>query len=229
MDTKSLGSEAGDLFWPGFVDAISCLVLNLLFLTMVLTIAVFVLGQGQALHRREALASVAADKPAPASAPAQPAPPALPAPAIKAAPTPVPLPASVAPEPVRAEQAPVALKSDNRVAVNGDVRVGEDGTSDALLLIIFSSDTVIVPSEQRDALVQRLRALDEQQPGQTYEVRVATDTTISDARRSAYFRAISVRDLMMQAGIRPLSITLRMQSKGLAGGEGVVRIYRRQE
>ena len=62
MHAKSLGTEADSLFWPGFVDAIACLVLNLLFLTMVLTIAVFVLGQGQSTHEKDLLARQTAEK-----------------------------------------------------------------------------------------------------------------------------------------------------------------------
>ena len=35
------GSDGNDTFWPGYVDAISNLVLNLLFVVAILTIAVF--------------------------------------------------------------------------------------------------------------------------------------------------------------------------------------------
>lgn len=37
-------NDASDIFWPGYVDAISNLVLNLLFLLMIMTIGIFIYG-----------------------------------------------------------------------------------------------------------------------------------------------------------------------------------------
>ncbi len=234
MSAKSMGSEVDGLFWPGFVDAISCLVLNLLFLTMVLTIAVFVLGQAQSVTVKELVEYKAVNKAEHeqemieqlrhTSAPNPP--PAL----LVPAPAPAPVraqayPPAAASAPRAPGSPPFVLKPEPNPAVTGDVRIGGDARSNALIDIVFSSQIVIVPQERRAELVARMREIEATHPGRDYEVRIATDTTLSDARRNAYFRAVSVRDLMLAAGIRPLSISLRMESNGPAGGEGVVRIY----
>ena len=226
MRAKSLGSEADVLFWPGYVDAISCLVLNLLFLTMVLTIAVFILGQGQALNRSElpdpqVIAAALPSTEVPLKAQEK-----LPTREPRSI---APLPAPVSAKPPEVVRPLMSFKSDAEPVVNGAVRVGAEGISDALLVITLRGDTLIVPREQRDALVEKLREIDALQPEQGYEVRIATDTTLSDARRRSYVRAMSVRDVMLAAGIRPISITLRMESNGPSGGDGVVRVHRRQE
>lgn len=220
MQEESLGSEVDGLFWPGFVDAVSCLVLNLLFLTMVLTIAVFVLAQGQALQRQQ---MPVRDTPGNVMvvSPSQQFDVSVTAPA--------PAPARTLAKPSQPSRPSLFLPPEIDPQANGEVRVDEDSSVEAQLVVIFNSATVIVPQAQRDALVARLRELEALQPGHAYEVRVATDITLSDARRNAYFRAVSMRDLMMAAGIRPLAITLRMENKKAVDGEGAVRIYRRND
>ena len=208
MHAKSLGTEADSLFWPGFVDAIACLVLNLLFLTMVLTIAVFVLGQGQSTHEKDLLARQTAEKK---------------------------LLEYKALEQYRAAHAPntpldkVTPKTGVKPAAAGDVRVTQDVNSHALVSVIFNNQTVAVPDDKRAALIAKLREIDAAQPGQAYELHIATDTTLADERRNAYSRAMSVRDLMLEAGIRPLSITLRMESGGTVADEAVMRVYLRTD
>ena len=236
MSARSLGSEADGMFWPGFVDAISCLVLNLLFLTMVLTIAVFVLGQSQAARDKQAKDALSmknmgvgpgqlqtqSESQSPLRrksllpdlfgyAPLLPLTQSYPRSTLIAPRTPGP--------------EPLVLKPEATPTVNGDVRMGKAAGSDAMLDIVFDSNVVIVPQERRAMLVEKLREIAAAKPEQEYELRITTDTTLSDARRNAYFRAVSVRDLMIAAGVRPLSITLRMESGGTAGGEGVVRVY----
>ena len=213
MHAKSLGTEADSLFWPGFVDAIACLVLNLLFLTMVLTIAVFVLGQGQSTHEKDLLARQTAEKKlldyqtlerqrAAQAANATPA--------DKDAPR-------------------VAPKTGVKPIAAGDVRVTQDVNSKALVSITFNNQAVAVPDDKRAALIATLRQIDAAQPGQAYELHIATDTSLADERRNAYSRAMSVRDLMLEAGIRPLSITLRMESGGVVTDDAVMRVYRRKD
>jgi hypothetical protein len=107
--------------------------------------------------------------------------------------------------------------------------VSQDVNSHALLSITFNSQAVAVPEDKRAALIARLREIDAVQPGQAYELHIATDTTLADERRNAYTRAMAVRDLMMEAGIRPLSITLRMESGGIAGDDAAMRIYLRKD
>jgi hypothetical protein len=234
MYGKSLGSEVSSLIWPGFVDAISCMVLNLLFLTTVLVISVFVLGQGQALYESELQAHQTAEMAllgyrAQDSQRASHPPDVLLcrsgyvsvsanllSPAISTFPwrpsAPFPAPA-------------IELNRESK----GDVRVTEDAGAGALITLSFSSQIAVVPQERRAALVERMRAIEALNPGQSYEVRVATDTTLSDARRSAYVRAMSVRDVMQAAGIGPSLIKLRMVSDGPVGGDSLVHVYSSNE
>ena len=224
MSAKSLGSEADSLFWPGFVDAIACLVLNLLFLTMVLTIAVFVLGQGQSSHEKDLLARQSAEKTL------------LEYKALeqqKAAHAPGTRPETAAPNQANAPRAAISPRTEPKTGAKpfaaGDVRVSQDVNSQALLSISFNSQMVAVPDDRRAALIAKLREIDAAQPGRAYELHIATDTTLADERRNAYSRAMAVRDLMMEAGIRPLSITLRMESGGVAGEDAAMRIYLRKD
>lgn len=41
METRHTDSDGSDIFWPGYVDAVTNLVLNLLFLLTIMTVAVF--------------------------------------------------------------------------------------------------------------------------------------------------------------------------------------------
>ncbi len=224
MSAKSLGTEADSLFWPGFVDAIACLVLNLLFLTMVLTIAVFVLGQGQSSHEKDLLARQNAEKTLLAYQALE---------QQKAGRLPSTRPANTAPDQASASRAAVSPRTEPKTGAKpfaaDDVRVSQDVNSHALLSITFNSQAVAVPEDKRAALIARLREIDAVQPGQAYELHIATDTTLADERRNAYTRAMAVRDLMMEAGIRPLSITLRMESGGIAGDDAAMRIYLRKD
>lgn len=214
MSAKSLGTEVDSLFWPGFVDAISCLVLNLLFLTMVLTIAVFVLGQGQSVHQKDLLARQIAEKSLQDYKALE---------QQKAAHAPITPPEKTVSTPTNAP------KSGVKPVAAGDVRVSQDVNVSSLLSITFNNQAVAVPDDKRSALIAKLREIDASQPGQAYELHIATDTTLADERRYAYSRAMAVRDLMMEAGIRPLSITLRMESGGAVGDDAVMRIYLRKD
>jgi hypothetical protein len=52
METRHEDSDGSDIFWPGYVDAVTNLVLNLLFLLTIMTVAVFMfaLELGRASH-----------------------------------------------------------------------------------------------------------------------------------------------------------------------------------
>ena len=41
METRHSDNDGSDIFWPGYVDAVTNLVLNLLFLLTIMTVAVF--------------------------------------------------------------------------------------------------------------------------------------------------------------------------------------------
>lgn len=62
MSTRHSDNDGSDIFWPGYVDAVTNLVLNLLFLLTIMTVAVFMfaLELGRASHSGQGKPPVAA-------------------------------------------------------------------------------------------------------------------------------------------------------------------------
>ena len=219
------GSEEDGDYWPGYVDALTSMVQVLAFVMMLLAMAVFVLSQNVAKSAVEAIAKAAKmDVPADAdvnqltskvlealekqqkvepteAVPPPPPPPAATADATVEAPAPNATTVGVSPErrsssrPVSREK-PVEPASDakriNLRFADRAFRIDQRGIAE---LAAFVGDTRAAESKTR--LVIRAFAS-------------SADGALSEARRLAYYRAMTVRRELTERKIRPEEIRINV-------------------
>lgn len=189
MAGRNLESES---YWPGYVDAIINVVLNILFMVALFTVA---------------LSTVDFAPPAPAnevaSAPS-PAPSAVTVP--EPAPTLPPQPAQVA-VPAQAFK-PRALSQPEHAAAVWTSRTLEQGTR--LLTVDFDDNAADIPPPQSRALSTALRGLNSEVAQGQWLIWVTSDTRQTSAARLAYLRVISVRSALVEAGVPPDLIQTRI-------------------
>jgi hypothetical protein len=218
----SHGSEEGDNYWPGYVDALTSMVQVLAFVMMMLALAVFVLSQSVSKKAVEAIAqAINADvkpnsdlkqmtqavldqlqrlKPTQAKQPP-----------AEAAPSSAAAPADAAGDP-RAEksagmrfigtrsrdgQAPDQTPSDApRMSVNFEDRSFKFAPEDAQSLTRFVGDNKVVEGTQTVII-------------NAYSY--SGDGALSEARRLAYYRAMTTRKQLVDDKVRPDRIRINVQ------------------
>lgn len=240
------GHGDNDNFWPGYVDAISNLVLNLLFVVAILTIAVFLfaieLGRKQGLkigavdkdqgapvktdvvpledkkrledeltdmrkqvavlkekaaRQAKAAADQAARKAAEAEKPVEPpreAESEKPEPALK----PDPGASKTPPKRVEAtEKTPVPEKDIEKLQYNG-----------AEVIIDFNPDSVTLTKDEQDAA---RKALTKVAASGGARIVVRVPGAFSEARRLAFYRAMAVRNVLIEMNVAAERIDVSVQ------------------
>lgn len=228
------GGNDGDNFWPGYVDAISNLVLNLLFVVSILTIAVFIfaieLGRKQSAkvgaqdeqksvgakavessplkekarleeelnslrqqvaalkEAKVASAKVSALAPAPAPAPVDNEAVAPIAAAAPATPKNAATEGKATPKVVEATQKlPEAEKDIEKIQYRG-----------AAVVVDFNADAVALT---KDEMQEARKALGGVAASGGARLEVAVNSSFSEARRLAFYRAMAVRNLLIEMGV----------------------------
>jgi outer membrane protein OmpA-like peptidoglycan-associated protein len=177
-------------FWPGYVDAIINVVLNILFLVGTFAVA---LATSSSTQKAERVAE--AEK----------------AQKITQAIEPMPkLPdiVSVAKAPViEIEKANEALKP-----VRWTLRQRPEQVS--VVKIDFDPRALVLKESERVQLAALFKEQGAQQPAQRWSLWCVTDATGSDGSRLAYLRAMAVRQALLQAGVMPEQIDMRIFGGG---------------
>ncbi len=228
------GGNDGDNFWPGYVDAISNLVLNLLFVVSILTIAVFIfaieLGRKQSAkvgaqdeqksvgakavessplkekarleeelnslrqqvaalkEAKVASAKVSVPAPAPAPAPVDNEAVAPVAAAAPATPKNAVTEGKATPKVVEATQKlPEAEKDIEKIQYRG-----------AAVVVDFNADAVALT---KDEMQEARKALGGVAASGGARLEVAVNSSFSEARRLAFYRAMAVRNLLIEMGV----------------------------
>lgn len=170
-----IGGEHGNSFWPGYVDALVNVVLNLMFLSAILAAGSFF--QGLESSRRRA--------------------------------TTVPADGTAA----RLKPGRNALTSS---AESGSPNREHRAYKDAMQLTLHFADNVVrVDDKARERLKQELQ-LQISRGIQYWNVSIEADVDDNMQRRAAYLRMISVRSVLMEAGIDPSHFSLRIQPAKVA-------------
>lgn len=209
-------SEGGD-YWPGYVDALTAMVKVLAFVMMLLAVTVFMLSQKISKQAIQTLAEAAnvevppdADvkeiarqireriaNPTPSNAPPPPPPQAAPTQAQESQ------SASVLPT-ARTESR--AVDSESRASDPVQARrMGSQFT------IAFTNRTTRLDEDASKKIVEFVR--ENNMASAIFEIRAAADATqgsLSDARRIAYYRAMQVRQQLIVAGATPDRLTIRV-------------------
>jgi hypothetical protein len=212
-------SETGFQFWPGYVAAISCLVLGLLLVASVVASLTTQLGLiaadvnsallAQAFRRAAARAEAQAQGDAAAVAR-----PAAAATAVAVAPPsvapPLPLPAEPPVVPLPAATAPAALP---QAAVDNH------------LTLIFGEQVSGIPPERRPEIAASLRELTVA-PGSSWRVWATAPDGELARRRSTFRLMVAVRTFLAEQGIPERAVELRLLEGPVTGNPGdiVVRV-----
>ena len=185
-------------FWPGYVDAIINVVLNILFLVGAFAVALATSSTVQKVEKAEKAQEIAqASEPLPK-------PPAV---------------VSVARAPIiEVEKASEALKP-----VVWNVKQRPEQVS--VVKIDFDPRALMLKDSERIALAALFKGQDAQQPAQRWSLWCITDATGSDGSRLAYLRAMTVRQALLQAGVKPEQINMRIFGGGNADEPSINSVF----
>ena len=218
MQTDMDHSDGSDTFWPGYVDAVTNLVLNLLFLLTIMTVAVFMfaLELGRASLGGAGKAPVAATKPD-----AQNNQKTEPEPNVDELKKQI---AALQNE-LRAQQLKAAQSGKVIPATSAFPKPakGLDTTfsSDSELVVRFTDEAVTLTptelSQLRDALkpiIARGRA----------RIMVEVPKGFSEAKRMGFYRAMAVRNLLLEMKMPKDRIELAVREGKASANASLVRI-----
>jgi len=209
-------SEPGFQFWPGYVAAISCLVLGLLLVASVVASLTTQLGViaadynaalvAQALRRAAARAEAQAGAEAVAPAVARPAPAPATPPAGPAVAAQVEAPAAPPPGPAPAQSEP-AVPVENH------------------LTLIFGEQVTGIPPARRAEIAAALRDLSVPAGAPWRVWAVAPDGELA-RRRSTFRLMMSVRTFLAEQGVSEREVELRLLDGPVVGNPGdiIVRV-----
>jgi hypothetical protein len=189
--TKNIHDEG---FWPGYVDALTNVVLNLLFLISILAAGVFSLGLESG--RKVTQPYFPELKAVPAAKLLQ----AAPADLVKK---------------IQVSVVKTASPDQSRVHLNGVRRV--DGRQEASLG--FGAEASQISETDKREILPKLQHLLDQSKGDIV-VWTAADTKDPVQRRAAYLRIMAVRDLLVNSGLSTDRITTRLLAGGSNRGSG---------
>lgn len=205
--------DNAQIFWPGYVDAISNLVLNLLFLVMILCLAVFVMSQTVNQKSKEgAVADVLHETQRQE---------ALPERGTR-------LSTGGKTDQVQ-KQALIDVKPSPQGQATGAVRIQSPTVSEqgVFLEVRFLEDALELSEASQQALRQQLQPFVREGFTQ-WELVVVTDTAFASARRSALLRLLRVREALGKVAPDTVQSNTRIESGGSTEAATVVRLLGRR-
>lgn len=207
MSAHQDGSQAS--YWPAFVDALTNVVINLLFLMGVMALAFFVVSLQAEVTRANKAVSVAQKQPRPTSAPSPVRPPA---PAV---------------EPVHALTVPISAQWAPFKTWTVLASQGEQGGPVVVQVIKphaqgsgMRGQLVFDPKSLTPSLPVELLApwLLTQKAGELrWHLGAVFEAGNPNSRRSAYMRLMAVRNTLLALGVGAAAIALDLKDTGRAG------------
>ncbi len=180
--------------WPAYVAAVAGLLLSLLLLTAIMALVMFILGLVVGHNMDADPEATASDASAPKSGMAHSPPPPPPLTTVK------PVMPAVPVRPVVPDR---AAATGIRPPVPGSGRSAERAR------ITFAQDTVHLnraQSEQLKAAIVRLLHAGQR----NWQLTLATQTDNPEKARAGYLRLLAIRNVMIAAGVDPLSIAMHL-------------------
>jgi hypothetical protein len=213
--TNAESDDASAMFWPGYVDAISNLVLNLLFLVMILCLAIFVLSQST---HHTSQARQGAQSPVRHETRH-----------VEAQPQQDSQLGSGGTTAVVQKRAEIEVRPSPQSKLAGAVHIKGYRVSDqgVYLEVHYLEDALdLTPATQlelREHLVPLIKA-----GFSEWDLVVSTDTAYASLRRHALLRVLRVREAMQSLDMPELKSNTRMESGGSVASTTVVRLYGRR-
>lgn len=222
-------SDGSDIFWPGYVDAVTNLVLNLLFLLTIMTVAVFMfaLELGRASQGGSGKTPVASRKKDSDIV-------------SKATPDPVKEnielkreiqrlnmmlaqqgPRKVQPLPSRSLAKTVDATSAPQKPLNG---IDKTHSSESELIVRFTDEAVTFTSAERDRLRESLKPIVAAGKASLY---VDVPIGFSEAKRMGFYRAMAVRNLLIEMKLPKEAINVSVREVKSNANASMVKVRSR--
>lgn len=207
-------SDGSDIFWPGYVDAVTNLVLNLLFLLTIMTVAVFMfaLELGRASKGGPSKPALAAVKQE--SLPADPAKENI---ELKREIQRLKMELDQrSPKPIPSAQ-PIKLAKAVDVTSNvpkPSTAIDRTVASDTEIIVRFVDEAVAFTALEHDRLLETLKSV---VANGKATIRVEVPPGFSEAKRMGFYRAMAVRNLLIEMKMPQESINVSVvEGKGNA-------------
>lgn len=227
MSIESNSDDGSDIFWPGYVDAVTNLVLNLLFLLTIMTVAVFMF----ALELGRASLGGAGKTPVATRKPDASADPKLAADALKENAAlkheiqllnmklakMVPPPKVQVGEPVKIVPATAGVPLPKKGL---DITV----VTDAEVIVRFTDEAVMLTTAEYGQLREALKAI--VATGRT-RILVEVPTGFTEAKRMGFYRAMAVRNLLIEMKMPQASIDVSVREGKSNANASLVRVKSR--
>jgi hypothetical protein len=225
METRHDDNDGSDIFWPGYVDAVTNLVLNLLFLLTIMTVAVFMfaLELGRASKGGPQDPSTASSKPNTEA---------------------------VSRKNSDTAQENIALKLEvqrlNKMLSkqpSGSVQHGNMGiiktvevtstvpepltgldqtiTSDFEIVVRFTDDAIAFTPEEHERLLETLQPIVANGKASIY---VEVPAGFSEAKRMGYYRMMAVRNLLIEMKMPSKNIEVAVLERKTNANAAIVRV-----
>lgn len=209
-------NDGSDIFWPGYVDAVTNLVLNLLFLLTIMTVAVFIFAME--LGRRNVSASEARQDAQASTEQAAAAEPEVEA--LRQQVKELRREVQMANELLTPQK---VLPATSAVA-RSEKSVDRSSASGGGLVVRYMDDAVTLTAAEADRLRGSLASI-VASGGARIEVRVPTG--FSEARRLGFYRAMAVRNLLIEMKMPPGRIDVSVREGKASADASQVRVMPR--
>ena len=211
-------NDGSDIFWPGYVDAVTNLVLNLLFLLTIMTVAVFMFAME--LGRQHQSTGDARQEAATATEQAKAA---EPEPEVEA------LRQQVAELKREARIANDLLAAQKIVPASSAVAAPKKSVAQATasgggLLVRYTDDAVTLTAAEADKLRSSLAEI---VASGGARIEVVVPTGFSEAKRMGFYRAMAVRNLLIEMKVPPGRIDVSVREGKAAADAALVRVMPR--
>jgi len=225
METRQSDHDGSDIFWPGYVDATTNLILNLLFLLTILIIAVFMfaLEMGRSSKIVAASLEVAATEVISAETPK----------IIDYSKENIALKREIehlkmllAKENLQKNEARKATKVIEATTVATKPRHGLDKTlaSDFELIVRFKDEAIAFTRGEHDRLIESLKPVVSSQKTSIY---VEVPAGFSEAKRMGFYRAMAVRNLLIEMKIATENIDVAVLEVQANANASLVKVSSR--
>jgi len=222
MSERHSDSDGSDIFWPGYVDAVTNLVLNLLFLITILTVAVFMfaLELGRASSGGPAKTAVSSTKQDAKVALTDPVKENI---ALKLEIQRLNKELTKIAQPVH----PGAIvKTIDATSSVPKPLIGVDKTlvNDFELIVRFKDDSVAFTPAEHDSLLESLQPL---VANGKANISVEVQAGFSEAKRMGFYRAMAVRNLLIEMKLPKELIDVSVREVKSNANASIVRVKAR--
>ena len=225
METRHSDDDGSDLFWPGYVDAVTNLVLNLLFLLTIMTVAVFMfaLELGRASKGGPQDPSTASTKPNTEKISQKQIDPVQENMALKLEIQ--RLNKMLAKEPSGTTQHGNMgmIKTVEVTSAVPEPLTGLDSTieSDFEIVVRFKDDAVAFTPEEHQQLIESLQSIVKNGKARIY---VEVPAGFSEAKRLGYYRMMAVRNVLLEMNMSSKNIEVAVLERTTQANAAIVRV-----